>query len=299
MLIELPLMTNNSPNRDDAQQHQEDEISLLDIALFLKRAWKGIAITGLIGVACSIAYLAITSSQYQAAAQIQMAQIGVANNRSGNLNPLGINIEEPGLLIARFSTPTSFTPETIAACGLEGVKGANVVLAKSIKFSLPKGVANVVDLKTTAQTPQGAVQCATAIFELIKTTQAQIVKPYIEEASVKLADSEERLARAKDLVLRADKSGSGMGAAYLSTRDEISYLLDEIAALKNMLANNQNRATRLVAPIYASDIPIAPKKQIVLLGGLFGGLFLGLLIALGRQVLPKLKEQLSRSEVSQ
>ena len=293
-------MINNSPNSDDAQQYQEDEISLLDIVLFLKRAWKGIAITGLIGVACSIIYLALTPSQYQASAQIQMAQIGAANNnKSSSLNPLGINIEEPGLLIARLFTPTSFTPEAVSACGLEGIKDANSVLAKSIKLSLPKGFANVVDLKTTAQTPQGAVQCATAIFELIKTTQAQIVKPYIEEATVKLADSEERLARAKDLVLRADKSGSGMGAAYLSTRDEISYLLDEIAALKNMLANNQNRATRLVAPIYASDIPVAPKKRIVLLGGLFGGLFLGLLIALGRQVLPKLKEQLSRSEVSQ
>lgn len=297
-MIESVVMIKTSPNSDDAQQHQEDEISLLDIVLFLKRTWKLIAVAGLLGVACSMIYLAITPSQYQASAQIQMAQIGASSNKN-NLNPSGVNVEEPGLLIARLSTPTSFTPEAITACGLEGVKDANSVLAKSIKLSLPKGVANVVDLKTTGQTPQGAAQCATAIFDLIKNTQAQIVKPYSEEASVKLADSEERLARAKDLVLRADKSGSGMGAAYLSTRDEISYLLDEIAALKNMLVNNQNRITRLVAPIYASDNPVAPKKPIVLLGGLFGGIFVGLLIAIGRQVAPKLKEQLSRTEVSQ
>ena len=82
-----------------------------------------------------------------------------------------------------------------------------------------------------------------------------------------------------------------MGAIYLSTRDEIRFYLDEITALKNVIAANDKRATRLVAPIYASDVPIAPKKRNVLLGGLFGGLFLGLLISFGRQLIPSLKAQ--------
>ena len=82
-----------------------------------------------------------------------------------------------------------------------------------------------------------------------------------------------------------------MSAAYISTRDEIRYLLDEMTGLKNILASNQNRATRLITPIYASDMPIAPKKRIVLAAGLFGGLFLGLLIALARQMIAKIKSQ--------
>lgn len=97
------------------------------------------------------------------------------------------------------------------------------------------------------------------------------------------------------MVIKADKSGSAMGAAYLSTRDEIRFLLDEITALKNVVASNDNRATRLVVPIYASDDPIAPKKRNVLLVGLFGGLFLGLLIALWRQIIPSLKAQLENN----
>ena len=113
--------------------------------------------------------------------------------------------------------------------------------------------------------------------------------PYIEEAKVKLADDEDRLQKAKDLVARSDKSGSAMSAIYLSTRDEVRYLLDEITSLKNMVTSNQSRATRMVAPIYASDTPIAPKKRMVLAAGLFGGLFLGLLIALARQMVLKLK----------
>ena len=177
----------------------------------------------------------------------------------------------------------------IAACGLQDQANAGASLSKSIKLTLVKGVASVVELKTFGPTPQAAQECALGVFELIKITQAQIVAPYIEEAKVKLADDEEHLQKAKDLVARSDKSGSAVSASYLLTRDEIRYLLDQIAALKNIVTSNQNRATQMVAPIYASDKPIAPKKRMVLAAGLLGGLFLGLLMALARQIVLKLK----------
>ena len=265
----------------------QEEISLIDILRFLKSAWKTVVISGVAGIALSIAYLAITPKQYEATAQIAMAQIGAANNN--NISPLGVNIEEPALLISRLSFPTSFTPEVIAGCGLQEQANAGASLSKSIKLTPVKGVASVVELKTFGGTPKSAQDCALGVFELIKTTQAQIVAPYIEEAKVKLADDEERLQKAKDLVARSDKSGAAMSASYLSTRDEIRYLLDEITALKNVVTSNQNRAARMVAPIFASDTPIAPKKRIVLAAGLLGGLFLGLLIALARQMVLKLK----------
>lgn len=279
--------------------NQEEEISLLDILLFLRRSWIIIAVFGVLGLAIAIIYLLIVPKQYQAIAQIQMAQISTAANNNNNINPLGINIEEPSLLIARMSFPTSFTPETTAACSLGGKENSASILTKSIRLSQPKGVPNVVELKTTASNPDLAQQCANAIFELIKTSQNKIVSPYIAEAKIKLADDEARLAKAKDLVLKADKSGSVMSAAYLSTRDEIRYLLDEITALQNVVASNTNRATRLVAPIYTSDAPISPKKQVTLASGLLGGLFLGLLISLGRQLIPKIKVQLPSNPQSQ
>ena len=274
-------------SQSPATTQGDQEISLVDILRFLKSAYKAIAIFGLAGVVSAIAYLALTPNQYEASVQITMAQIGAANNN--NISPLGVNIEEPALLISRLSSPTSYTPEAIAACGLSGQANAGVSLSKSIKLTPAKGVASVVELKTFGGTPQAAQDCALGVFELIKTTQAQIVAPYIEEAKVKLGDDEDRLQKAKDLVARSDKSGSAMSASYLSTRDEIRYLLDEITALKNVVTSNQNRATRMVAPIYASDAPIAPKNRIALAAGLFGGLFLGLLIALARQMALKLK----------
>lgn len=264
----------------------ESEISLIDILCFLKSAYKSILIVGLVGLGLAIAYLVVTPKQYEAIAQIAMAQIGAANN---NLNPLGVNIEEPSLLIARLSSPTSFNSQVLSSCGMDESANPGASLAKAIKLAPPKGVANVVELKTFGKSPEAASTCAQAIFELIKATQAQILAPYIEEAKAKLADDEERLNKAKDLVAKADKTGQAVGSAYLSTRDEIRYLLDEIASLKNVVTSNQSRATRLIAPIYASDRPIAPKKRIVLMAGLLGGLFLGLLLALARQMWVKLK----------
>lgn len=267
----------------------DDEISLIDILRFLKGAYKTILILGAAGLAIATAYLAVTPKQYEAVAQIAMAQISSANNnKNNNLNPLGVNIEEPSLLISRLTQPTSFPEQVLGTCGIE--EGAN--LAKSIKLAPPKGVANVVELKTFGGSPEAASTCAQAIFGLIKTTQAEIVAPYIADAKVKLDDDMERLQKAKELVAKADKSGSAIGAAYLSTRDEIRFLLDEIASLQSIVISNQSRATRLIAPIYASDTPVAPKKRVVLMAGLFGGLFAGLLIALTRLMWARLKSGL-------
>mgnify|MGYP000087120983 CR=1 FL=1 len=229
---------------DPAKADDQVEISLLDILRFLKRAYKTILILGVIGIAAAIVYLLVAPKKYEATAQIVMAQIGAANNNN-NLNPLGINIEEPVLLVSRMSLPTSFPAQTISTCGFDGIVEPGATLAKSIKLSPAKGVPNVVELKTVGPSREAALSCAGAIFELIKTTQSQIVAPYIEEAKIKLADDEARLDKAKELVSRADKSGSAMGAAYLSTRDEIRYLLDEITSLKNVVTSNQNGITHL------------------------------------------------------
>ena len=269
-----------------------DEISIIDILRFLKGAWKSITIFGLIGIALSSAYLAFTPKQYEAVAKVTMAQIGTTSNNNinnNNINPLGINVEEPALLIARLSSPTSFTPQVIEACDYQSQADAPLLLSKSIKLTIPKGLANIVELKTFGSTQQVAQECALAIFELIRVTQAKIVDPYIADAKIKLDDDIERLTKAKDFVAKADKSGQAMSASYLSTRDEVRFLLDEITALKNVIISNQNRATHLVAPIYTSNVPISPKKLMTLASGLFGGLFLGLLMALARQMLVKLK----------
>ncbi|MBT8608394.1 hypothetical protein G6656_08920 [Polynucleobacter paneuropaeus] len=267
----------------------QSEISLLDILRFLKGAYKTILVFGALGLAIAIAYLVITPNRFEAVAQIQMAQTSGANNN--NLNSLGVNIEEPALLIARLSSPSSFSAGAIAACGQQAQSNPALATAQTIKLAPIKGISNVVELKTVGPTSEAASICAQAIFELIKTSQAQIQAPYLEEAQTRLLEDKSRLDQAKALVAKANNSGAAMSAAYLSTRDEIKLLSDQIALLQDLISFSQSHVTRLVSPIYASDNPVAPKKRIALLAGLLGGLLLGLLIALGRQIWAKLKSQ--------
>ena len=277
-------MSNQNPSSE------QGEISLIVILSFLKDTYKTGLAFGMMGIVAAIIYLVIAPKQYLATAQIAMAQIGATNNN--NLNPLVVNIEEPSLLIVRLAQSTSFPAQVLSACGMEDNKNAALVLSKAIKVTLPKGVANMVELKMLSSSPQLAGACAQAIFELIKETQAQLVAPYLEAVRIKLADDEERLAKAREEVAKANKYGSSVGVVYLSTRDEIRFLLGEIATLKNIIISYQSKATRLIAPIYTSEVPIAPNKQIVLVSGLLGGFFAGLLLAWARLMWVRLKSDL-------
>lgn len=278
-------MTNSHRNSENPNPQivdaKDDEISLLDIFLFFKNEYQFILGFTLLGFLGAALYLWTVPKQYEVIGQIKMAQIANLNNN--NVSPLGVNIEEPQALIARMAIPTTYPKETIALCGLAEQKDAGSALAKKAKLSLPKGLVGVVDLEIRDTSKEVAQACANAIYEFVKTSQAQLIAPYIEEASKKLIIEKERLSRATEFIARADKSGSGVSGAYLATRDEIRYLVDQISTLQAVINGNESRAARLVAPIYVKDQPVFPQKRNSLLLGLLLGGFLGLLLAVARK----------------
>lgn len=272
---------NDSQSTPSAQL--DDEPSLLDIIQFFQEYWKTIFGFTAIGIAGAVIYLWVVPKQYEASAQIKMAQIpNVNNNNNNNINPLGINIEEPQALIARMALPTSYPKETIAFCGMAEQRDPEVALASKVKLSIPKGVGGTVDLKVRDASKDTAKACANAVYQLIKSSQAQLVAPYIDQASKKLKIEEERLSRASQVIAKADKSGMAVSAIYLATRDEIRYLLDQISNLQSIIIGNESRAAHLTAPIYLKDEPVFPQKRNNLLIGMLLGGFLGLVLALAR-----------------
>ena len=292
-------MTNidqNSENRNSRiLEAKEDEISLFDIFLFFKNEYKFILGFTLLGFLGAALYLWIVPKQYEVIGQIKMAQIAnVNNNNNNNVSPLGANVEEPQALIARMGIPTTYPKETIALCGLAEQEDGGSVLAKKVKLSLPKGLGGTVDLEIRDTSKEVAQACANAIYELVKTSQAQLIAPYVEEASKKQTIEKERLSRATEFIARADKSGSGVSGAYLATRDEIRYLVDQISTLQAVINGNESRAARLVAPIYVKDQPVFPQKGTGLLLGLLLGGFLGLLLAVARKWCRSNRETLKR-----
>ena len=262
-------------------QSLEDEISLKDIIVFLLESWKTIVGVGLLGLLGSVGFLAVTPNQYEAIAQIQIAQISANNN---NTNPLGVNVEEPNMLMARLKLPTSYSAEEIKACGLEGQKMPAESIVAMSNFSAIKGVGSIVELKIRMESREQAVVCAQALFENIRESQNQIIKPYIEEAKGLLTKYQARLKEAQELVTRADKSGAALSAAYLANRDEVKFLTDESIRLNTFVTAGDARQAKLVSPIYASEAAVFPKKKIALMNGLLAGLFLGLFLVMVRKV---------------
>ena len=275
-------MSINSP---DQPNDLADELSLLDIIEFIQEYWKTIVGLTLLGILAAALFLWAIPKQYEASAQIKMAQIANVNNNksNSNINPLGINIEEPQALIARMALPTSYPKETITLCGLTDEKDADAQLAKKVKLSIPKGVGGTVDLKIRDASKEIAKACVNAVYQLIKSTQAQLVTPFIDEAIKKLKIEEERLGRTTQVIAKADRSGAAVSAAYLATRDEIRYLLDQISNLQSIITGNESRAAHLTAPIYLKEEPVFPKKPQSLFIGLLLGGFLGLMLALARK----------------
>ncbi len=271
-------------------QSFEDEISIKDIIDFLIESWKAILVTGLLGVLVSATYLIVTPNQYQATAQIQMAQISASNNNNSNsTNPLGVNIEEPNLLLARLKLPTTYSDEVIKACGFENASSPAESLLSSAKFSAVKGVGSMIELKINRDSKEIAINCAQALFESIKTSQNQIIKPYIEESKALLVKYETRLANSQALVSRADKSGAALSAAYLANRDEVKFLTEEILRLNTFIITADTRQAKLVSPIYASDTAVFPRKIMSLISGLIAGLFLGFLLVICKKALKNYK----------
>jgi hypothetical protein len=281
-------MNQNSSRQFSLQEQINDsEISLMDILIFLKRSYKLIVLIGLLGVAASFGYLLIAPKQYQASAQIQIMKFAYGYTDSLSKR----NIENPALIIMRISSTARFMTEIAKSCGLESAEDMKAFMSKSVKWTIPKGLEDVVDLKIISESPEVSIACVQAFFDLIKTTEAQILNQLIKEINTKLAGDREQLAKLKDLLVKIDKFNFTTGAHTILLND-ISILSHKINALDDQVVLNTNRTSSLIGPIYADNDPVAPKKYFILLVGLFGGLFLGLLIVFGRQHLLNLKAKL-------
>jgi capsular polysaccharide biosynthesis protein len=267
-----------------SNQASEDEISLKDIVKFIQESWKTILLTTILGLLGALAYILLTPKTYEGTMQVQMSQLAIGSN-SNNVSPLGVNIEEPAVLIARLKLPSTFDEANIQACSLSGKENAAEKLVKKINASQLKGNNTVLEVKIENRSTEEVKQCLESLFEKIKVTQKAIKDPFLEEARQKISIYDSKLKEAKSVIARADKSNSALSAVYLSTRDEVRQLTDQIMDLNDFISAGENRKAKLISPIYVSDRPVSPKKLIGLIVGLLGGIFLGILFSMAKRAI--------------
>jgi LPS O-antigen subunit length determinant protein (WzzB/FepE family) len=241
---------------------QEDEISLFDIVNFFITHAITILMTGVLGLITAGIYLWFTPPQYEAVAKVHMAQwptskiLGVTTG----------NVEDAATLISRLSSSSTYSPQNIQACKMENVKiDQDLALTKKLKYTTIKTAPNVIEIKVQQNSKEDAISCLQSVFETIKVSQSKIFEPLQFEAVQLLEEKNKTLAVAKELLLRGDKSGPALSAVYLSIRDEIYSLKEDIDSLSNFVNSKYSRPTRLITPIYASEKPVSPKKLISLI----------------------------------
>lgn len=259
--------------RHQATNSMEDEISLFDIISFISEKWKMILGMGFAGVIVSGGFLVVVPPQYEAHALVEMAQVRRPDNT---------NIEAPALLIERLKSPSTYTPEAIKACGLDGRLDSPDGMAEMAKTTLTKNLTSVVTINVRRDSPTQAKQCVGAVFEMIRSQQADLAKPYLDELKTTLTKLQSRLRENNVFVAKAEKVGLYQ-TVYLAKRDESSQLTQQIDELERALSRDIQ--TRLVSPIYASSNPVFPKRTLTLALGAMAGLMLGVFGALGRKVL--------------
>ncbi len=261
---------------------QEDDISLSDSINFLLKSWRTIALMGLLGFIFAIAYLLVIPKKYQAIAQIQMAQIAV---NTGS-NQLGINVEDPNLLLFRLKLPTTYSSKEIKACGLKDAPFPSEVLVSNIRFSNVKNLNSIIEIKVDSYSHEVAMSCAQALFEAIKSSQHEIAQSFIEEYKALLVKYDDKFRNEKLYMgPRTGESETFFSAEFLSSRDAVKLVIEEIFRINVLIKSAEMRQAKLVSPIYASNKPIFPKNKESLIVGLISGLFLGLLIVIGKKAL--------------
>lgn len=264
----------------------QDDINFQHIFNFACANYIIILICTFAGFLIATFYLLIAPKQYEAIAQIKMAQIAIVQSTgnlslNSNLNPLGTNLEDPATLVSRLKIPTTYDDEVINLCG-HGLGNERPQIASMIKATLPKGVANIIEVSYVGSSPENALNCVISLFNFIKNSQQKLMDPYINEAKEKLLRNEIQLRNAKEFL---SKDGlSTASTSYLTTRDEIRYLLDEKTSLSNLIITNKSRQAQLIAPVYVDKNPVAPRKKLSLLIGVLGGLALGFIIAFTRKL---------------
>jgi hypothetical protein len=263
------------------------EISLFDVLDIIKETWKAAIFGAFLGLIGSIAYLIMAPKMYESIAQIRMAQISQINPA----NFFGTPVEDPGSLVGRMQFPTNYSSELLNACEYEDSAKGATLFAKDVKFSIPKGIANTVEIKILSPSPLVAKICMQGVVRQIQILQEEMSRPFVEEARIKLASDDERINDAKKLIAKADQNGSATSAAYLSARDELTYFLTDREKMMDLINSVKNRSKKLYSPIYVSDVAVWPKKVVSLMMGLLSGLFLGFLVRLVRLIFLRFKGQ--------
>ena len=277
-------------------QADEDEISLIDILLFLKASGGNILKSTCVCLLAGGAYYFSVPKMYEALASIEMARVA------------GVPVETPAVLLEKMKLPLYFSPATLKACGSDGGLSSQAKFVDKIKPSINKS-APMVSFVTQAPSSKEAEACLNAAIADVSNSQDAITKPLLLQKKQKLQQLIEKLKLLEELgkTFTAPKGNSNASDAQLyasalymsfffNNVAEINNLRSQISSLENELIAPQTLSVGLAGPVYAPDVSVNKRPLFTLGFCLVLGVFLGLLVTGVQRVVPEIRRQMREAE---
>ncbi len=277
-------------------QQIDDEISLIDILLFLKASVRNVITSSIVCLLIGSAYYFAMPKMYEATATIQMAIVA------------GEAVETPAVLLEKIKLPLFFSATALQACGSDGDLSSHTKFADKLKPTLNKS-APLISLSAQARSTQEARICLDAVISEIQKSQNELAKPVIEQKKQKIAQLSNQLKLAEDMAksFPTTKYNNSATEAQFSARTlvmshslviatEISDLRSKINALENDLIPPRTQPPSLAAPIYAPEVSNNKRPMFTLGLSLALGVFLGLLITGALRLVQEIRRQMQEAK---
>ena len=282
--------------QEQLQAQDDDEISLIDILLFLKASGGNIVKSTSVCLLAGGAYYFSVPKMYEASATIEMATVA------------GEPVETPAVLLEKMKLPLYFSPATLQACGSDGGLSSQAKFVDKIKPSINKS-APMVSFVTQAPSTQEAKACLSAAIAEVSNNQDAIAKPLLQQKKQKLQQLSEQLKLTEEIgkTITVPKGNSNVSYAQFSARTlnmsfstanatEINDLRSQIGTLENALIAPQTHSVALASSVYAPEVSINKRPLFTLGFCLALGVFLGLLVTGVQRVVPEIRRQMREAE---
>ena len=283
-------------NPQELIQAEEDEISLIDILLFLQASFSNVVKSLVVCLLAGGANYFSVPKMYEASATIEMAKVA------------GVPVETPAVLLEKMKLPLYFSPATLQACGSDGGISSQAKFVDKIKPSVNKS-APMVSFVTQAPSTQEAKACLSAAIAEVSNNQDAISKPLLQQKKKKLQQLREQLKLTEEIVktITLPKGSSNLSDAQFSARTlnmsfsaakatEINDLQSQIVTLETALIAPQTNSVALASAVYAPEVSINKRPLFTLGFCLALGVFLGLLVTGVQRVVPEIRRQMREAE---
>jgi hypothetical protein len=280
-------------NSQEPIQAEEDEISLIDILLFLQASFSNVVKSLVVCLLAGGTYYFSVPKMYEASASIEMAMVA------------GEPVETPAALLEKMKVPMYFSPATLRACGTDGELISQAKFVDKIKPNINKS-APLVSFVNQAPSSQEAKACLNAVIADVSSKQDAIAKPFTEQKKQKLNQLSEQLKTAEqigknlpphrnlDRNLSDTQSTLSLLLVTLkkSNYTEINDLQSQISSLKFDLIYPKTRPTTLFNSVYSSEGPVNDRPFFILSLLLALGVFLGLLVTGVMRMAPRIRQKM-------